>query len=81
MPGAPFLGASPYRYKSILVEEDAYFLELVRYIHLNPVRSGMVTEPKQLDSHRYTGHGVILGNRRFECQDVDGLLEWFGIFY
>ena len=28
------------RYKSIVCEEDAYFKELIRYIHLNPVRGG-----------------------------------------
>ena len=30
------------RYKSILCQEDAYLLELVRYIHLNPLRAGIV---------------------------------------
>jgi REP element-mobilizing transposase RayT len=30
------------RYKSIIVEEDTYFKELVRYIHLNSLRAGMV---------------------------------------
>src|SRR5574341_2505759 len=31
------------RYKSIGVEEEVYFLELVRYLHLNPVRAGLVS--------------------------------------
>ena len=31
------------RYKAVLVDGDSYLLELVRYIHLNPVRAGMVT--------------------------------------
>ncbi|HQU16714.1 MAG: hypothetical protein B7Z66_11550 [Chromatiales bacterium 21-64-14] len=31
------------RYKSILVDKEAYLLELARYIVLNPVRAGMVT--------------------------------------
>jgi len=39
------------RYKSILCEEEPYFLELVRYIHLNPVRAGMVTDMAGLDSY------------------------------
>ena len=30
------------RFKSILCQEDTYFLELVRYIHLNPIRAGLV---------------------------------------
>ena len=33
------------RYKAIMVEADSYFLELVRYIHLNPVRAGLVVTP------------------------------------
>lgn len=33
------------RYKAILVERDAYLLELSRYIVLNPVRAGMVAQP------------------------------------
>jgi REP element-mobilizing transposase RayT len=35
------------RYKAILVEKSEYLLELCRYIVLNPVRAGMVREPKQ----------------------------------
>ena len=38
------------RYKSILCQEDPYLLELVRYIHLNPLRSGLVKDLKSLDS-------------------------------
>ncbi len=37
------------RYTSILVEEDAYFKALVRYIHLNPLRAGMVDALANLD--------------------------------
>ena len=33
------------RYKSLIVDTDAYFLEILRYIVLNPVRSGLVTDP------------------------------------
>lgn len=35
------------RYKSIVCEEDPYFRELVRYIHLNPVRAKLVTDLAQ----------------------------------
>jgi putative transposase len=35
------------RYKAILCDKDAYLLELVRYIHLNPVRAGLVTDPRE----------------------------------
>jgi hypothetical protein len=32
------------RYKSIICQEDAYLLELVRYIHLNPLRAKIVVD-------------------------------------
>ncbi len=47
------------RYKAILVDKDAYLLDLIRYIHLNPVRANMVSNPIDypLSSHAaYTGH-------------------------
>jgi putative transposase len=37
------------RYKSILCQEEPYLLELVRYIHLNPIRAGVVADMKSLD--------------------------------
>lgn len=42
------------RYKAILVDADAYLWHLVRYIHLNPVRAGLVTDPGDYpwSSHR-----------------------------
>ena len=33
------------RYKAILIDGDSYLIELIRYIHLNPVRAGMVDDP------------------------------------
>ena len=30
------------RYKSVVCEEEPYFLELIRYLHLNPLRAGIV---------------------------------------
>ncbi len=50
------------RYKSVLVDGDSYLLELVRYVHLNPVRARMVTAPEEYPwtSHRaYCGREVI----------------------
>ncbi|WP_025321392.1 transposase [Deferrisoma camini] len=66
------------RYKSIVVEEDPYFLELVRYIHLNPVRAGLVETMEVLNRYPYTGHAVILGRRKYPCQNVDEVLGMFG---
>jgi REP element-mobilizing transposase RayT len=52
------------RYKSIVCEEDAYLLELIRYIHLNPLRAGLVRDLKELDKYPWTGHSAMLGRRR-----------------
>jgi putative transposase len=46
------------RYKAVLVDADAYLLELVRYIHLNPVRAGLVTDPA---AYPWSGHRSYLG--------------------
>ena len=65
------------RYKSILCQEDSYFLELVRYIHLNPLRSGRVTTISELDTFPYCGHGVILGRRENDWQGTEDVLTCF----
>jgi hypothetical protein len=52
------------RYKSIVCEEDAYLLELVRYIHLNPLRVGSVNDLRGLDKYPWCGHSAILGRRK-----------------
>jgi putative transposase len=52
------------RYKSILCQEEPYLLELVRYIHLNPLRAKLVSKYKALARYPYSGHGVILGRRK-----------------
>lgn len=45
------------RYKAILCERDSYLLELIRYLHLNPVRSKMVRYPEQ---YRWSSHRAYL---------------------
>ncbi len=42
-------------YKSILCQEDSYLLELVRYIHLNPLRAKQVSDLKKLARYPYCG--------------------------
>lgn len=44
------------RYKSILVDKDSYFLELTRYIHLNPVRAKRVQDPEKYRWSSYQGY-------------------------
>lgn len=66
------------RYKSILCEEEVYLLELVRYIHLNPLRAGLVQNYQKLKYYFYTGHGSILGVYDREWQNVEYVLKFFG---
>ena len=65
-------------YKSIVCEEEPYLLELVRYIHLNPLRAGMVGSMEELDIYPWSGHAVLLGNLNIDAQDTGTILECFG---
>jgi REP element-mobilizing transposase RayT len=66
------------RYKSILCQEEKYFLELIRYIHLNPIRAKIVKDLDILGSYKYCGHSVIMGKVRNEWQDITAVLVMFG---
>ena len=66
------------RYKSIVCQEDIYLRELVRYIHLNPVRAGIVEDITQLNKYPYCGHSAILGIEDRIWQDVNTVLGYFG---
>jgi hypothetical protein len=50
----------------------------VRYIHLNPIRAGIVKCLKSLDRYAYTGHSIIMGKRKNPWQDTDSVLQLFG---
>lgn len=66
------------RFKSILVEEEPYFLELVRYVHLNPLRASVITTLEELDAYRWSGHSRLLGTVDDGWQAVEPVLERFG---
>ena len=66
------------RFKSILCQEDVYFLELVRYIHLNPIRAGLVDDLDELGGYRYSGHSVLMGKVKNVWQDTGRVLGMFG---
>ena len=63
------------RYKALLVDADSYLLELVRYIHLNPVRAGMA---KCVDEYRWTGHRALVGRDSQPWMTTDWVLAQFG---
>ncbi len=65
------------RYKSILCQEDIYLKELVRYIHLNPLRAKIVKSKKQLDSYKYCGHSTLMNKGKTEWQETEFILSMF----
>ncbi len=67
------------RYKLIICQEDAYLKELVRYIHLNPVRAKMVTDLAALKCYVFCGHGVLMGKRSCSWQDARGLYCYWAV--
>jgi putative transposase len=66
------------RYKSVICQEDAYLKELVRYIHLNPLRGNIVTDIQQLERYPYAGHSALMGQVQYEWQDTKYVLAYFG---
>ena len=66
------------RYKSIVCEEDAYFCELIRYIHLNPLRANLVHNLADLDQYLWSGHSVLIGKKKNDWQNRNYVLKWFG---
>jgi hypothetical protein len=66
------------RYKSIICQEDKYLQELVRYIHLNPLRAKIVSEISQLNRYPYCGHSVLIRRVKSQWQDTEYVLSYFG---
>ena len=66
------------RYKSIVCQEENYLRELVRYLHLNPLRAGLVQDMKQLNRYPWSGHSALLGQVKREWQDTGYVLSYFG---
>jgi hypothetical protein len=62
------------RYHAVLVDADEYLLELLRYIHLNPVRAQMVGSP---DEYPWSSHGAYLGGQPEPWLTTDFALAMF----
>ena len=66
------------RYKSNVCQEDVYLSELVRYIHLNPIRAGIVSNLTELNEYPHCGHRALRGRKNPPWQDVDYVLRYSG---
>jgi putative transposase len=65
------------RYKSIVCEEEPYLLELIRYIHLNPLRAKAVNSLEELDTYPWCGHSALMGRILNNWQDRKYALDNF----
>ena len=65
------------RYKSIVCQEDIYLKELVRYIHLNLLRAGLVKDLKELNRSFWSGHSALVGKVKREWQNTEYVLSFF----
>jgi len=66
------------RYKSIVCQEESYLTELVRYIHLNLIRAGIVKDIKELNGCPWSGHSAVVGRVKRAWQDTRYVLSYFG---
>ncbi|HET6421230.1 MAG TPA: transposase, partial [Geobacteraceae bacterium] len=62
------------RHKAFLIDRDEYLQQLVRYVHLNPVRVGLVREPEE---YRWSSHRAYLGNELLPWLTADFTLDQF----
>ena len=62
------------RYNAVLIDADTYFQELIRYIHLNPVRAGVVKDP---EDYVWSGHRAYLGFETIPWLTTDWVLSLF----
>jgi REP element-mobilizing transposase RayT len=63
------------RYKAKLVNEEDYLGHLIAYVHLNPVKTGIVDRPRR---YRWSGHRDVLGMRKRPIVSVDDVLSVYG---
>jgi len=64
------------RYKGILVEKDAYLLQLSRYVHMNPVRAKIA---KKLDQYRWSSYPAYIGKEtEHKWVEYSWILSTFG---
>ncbi|MGN9163283.1 transposase [Clostridium sulfidigenes] len=63
------------RYRSELIQEDKYILEVSRYIHLNPLRANMVTN---VQDYKWSSYSTYLGLSKEKIINTERILSYFG---
>ncbi|MGH4120753.1 transposase [Clostridium sp.] len=62
------------RYNAEIIERDGYFLEVSRYIHLNPLKAKMVEKP---EDYKWSSYGMYIGDRKEELITSNKILSYF----
>ena len=65
------------RYKSIVTQDQNYIEEMIRYIHLNPIRANILKTILQLDTYPWTGHSILVGRKTWSIQNTIDILKRF----
>jgi REP element-mobilizing transposase RayT len=66
------------RFKSVLCQDELYAAELIRYIHLNPLRAGYVKSLKELEKYAWCGHGYLMGKEDAKGENFQNRkINWF----
>lgn len=63
------------RYKAVLVQSGTYFRRLVRYVHLNPVRAGIIQRPEE---YLWSSYRAYIGKDSYAWLNRDLVLDSFG---
>lgn len=66
------------RFGSSLVADESYLAALVRYVHSNPLRAGLVESLDALEAYRWTGHAALMGRTTLPWQETAEVLSLFG---
>lgn len=62
------------RYKAVLVENDSHLLEVMRYIHRNPLSAGLI---QHLDEYPWSSHaGYLSSQKQWDWLERETLLAW-----
>jgi hypothetical protein len=62
------------RYNSEIIENDAYYLEISRYIHLNPVKANIVSTPIE---YPWSSYSIYMGSREYYLVSNEKILDYF----
>ena len=53
-------------------------MELIRYVHLNPLRARIAKDMNELSSYKWSGHSAIMGKQKAQWQSIGEILGYFG---